>query len=130
MGADVPEISSMLARLFVHSLTLDLWFLQLGPWPPLHGPSPTKECIYCSESEHLRDPKARGRNRGPLRDRSKRQIPLVLNFFKAATEAASSSGCIKIHAIPYAHQSVFKNNGLVESYRAKTGDDVTPNFKS
>ena len=78
----------------------------------------------------MRDPKARGRKRGPLRDRSNRQIPSVLNFFKADIDAESSSGCIKIHAIPYAHQSVFKNNGLVESYRAKTGDDVTPNFKS
>ena len=47
-----------------------------------------------------------------------------------AMDFSSSIGCIIIHPIPSALQSVFKNTGLLGLYCASIGDDVIDTFTS
>ena len=64
-----------------------------------------------------------------MRVSSKSHYPVNLSFDVAAVDLALLSGCSNIYAIPVLIQSVFKNIGLAESYRPKSGDEVMEPFR-
>ena len=79
---------------------------------------------------HDSDPNRTGHNRAP----SLLRLSVYSSPFNKAlvvlVDSTSSTDCIKIHPIPSALQSVYKNVGLSGSNLASTGDDVMVTFSS
>ena len=61
---------------------------------------------------HALEPYAIGCKRAPVKDKSKLHIPLFRSMSVAVIDASLESGCIIIHAIPRAHQSVLIKVGF------------------
>ena len=72
----------------------------------------------------MREPRPVGRSLVPFLVRLNKHSHVFNSVFVVATDSSSSAGCIMIHHIPSALQSVFENVGLAGSYRVRTGDDV------
>ena len=65
-----------------------------------------------------------GLSLAPSEDRSRSYSPLFSSLDVAALASVLSSGCIKMHSIPAALSSIFRNNGFDESNRTNSGEDT------
>ena len=90
--------------------------------------SPTNELYLLSKSMHAQYQNSKGLNLAPFLLWSKRHSTVSRKNLTAYCDSSSYTGCIRIHPMPSALQSVLMKVGLPVSNIAKTGEYVNPFF--